>query len=96
VLTRPGDLLARYGGEEFAAILPGTDIEGAHWMAEQLRHAVMELRIPQQHPDGVRQVSISVGCASARPSPNLGLNSLLQAADEQLYLAKHSGRNCVR
>ena len=95
-LTRPGDLLARYGGEEFAAILPGTDIEGARWMGERLRAAVMDLRIPQKRPDGTRQVSISVGCASIRPSPNLACYSLLQAADEQLYVAKHSGRNCVR
>jgi diguanylate cyclase (GGDEF)-like protein len=95
-LTRPGDLLARYGGEEFAAILPGTDIEGARWMGERLRHAVMELRIPQQRPDGARQVSISVGCATVRPTSNLACYSLLQTADERLYLAKQSGRNCVR
>jgi diguanylate cyclase (GGDEF)-like protein len=95
-LTRPGDVLARYGGEEFAAILPGTNIEGARWMGERLRNAVMALRIPQKRPDGARQVSISVGCASVRPSPNLACYSLLQTADEQLYVAKHSGRNCVR
>lgn len=95
-LTRPGDVLARYGGEEFAAILPGTDLEGARVMGERLRNAVMDLRIPQQRPDGVRQVTISVGCASMLPSTNLTCYSLLQAADEQLYLAKYSGRNCVR
>jgi diguanylate cyclase (GGDEF)-like protein len=96
VLTRPGDLLARYGGEEFAAILPGTDLEGACLIGERLRHAVAELNIPQQRPDGARHVSISVGCASAHPSANLGCYSLLQTADDKLYLAKHSGRNCVR
>ncbi|MBW8457440.1 MAG: diguanylate cyclase [Thiobacillus sp.] len=96
VLTRPGDLLARYGGEEFAAILPGTDLEGAFLIGEHLRQAVMELNIPQRRPDGADHVSISVGCASAHPSANLGCYSLLQAADDKLYLAKHSGRNCVR
>jgi diguanylate cyclase (GGDEF)-like protein len=95
-LTRPGDVLARYGGEEFAAILPGTDLEGAHWMGERLRNAVAELNIPQQRPDGARHVTISVGCASMHPSSNLTCYTLLQASDEQLYLAKHSGRNCVR
>jgi diguanylate cyclase (GGDEF)-like protein len=95
-LTRPGDLLARYGGEEFAAILPGTDLEGSQWMGERLRNAVAELNIPQQRPDGARQVTISVGCASMHPSANLTCYSLLQAADDQLYLAKHSGRDCVR
>jgi diguanylate cyclase (GGDEF)-like protein len=96
VLTRPADLLARYGGEEFVAILPGTDLEGARWMGERLRDAVLELQIPQQRPDGSRQVTISVGCASMLPSADLSGYSLLQAADDQLYLAKHSGRNCVR
>jgi diguanylate cyclase (GGDEF)-like protein len=95
-LTRPGDVLARYGGEEFAAILPGTDLEGAHWMGERLRQAVAELNIPLQRPDGARQVTISVGCASMHPSANLTCYTLLQNADDRLYLAKHSGRNCVR
>jgi diguanylate cyclase (GGDEF)-like protein len=95
-LTRPADLLARYGGEEFAAILPGIDLEGARWIGERLRDSVLALRIPQQRSDGIRQVTISVGCASVRPSAKLTCYSLLQTADERLYLAKHSGRNCVR
>ncbi len=95
-LTRPGDLLARYGGEEFAAILPGTDLEGARCMGERLRDAVVELNIPQQRQDGARHVTISVGCASVYPNPRLTCYNLLQTADEQLYLAKHTGRNCVR
>ncbi len=95
-LTRPGDLLARYGGEEFVALLPGTDLDGAHWMGERLRQAVADLAIPQQRPDGAGQVTISVGCASLHPGASLAGDSLLQAADGQLYQAKHSGRNCVR
>jgi diguanylate cyclase (GGDEF)-like protein len=95
-LTRPADLLARYGGEEFTVILPGTSLEGARWIGERLREAVGALQIPQQRPDGARHVTISVGYASAYPSPNQTCYSLLQKADEQLYLAKHSGRNCVR
>ena len=95
-LTRPGDLLARYGGEEFAAILPATDLEGAHWIGERLRAAVADLRIPQQRPDGARHVTISVGCASMHPDSGVTCYTLLQMADDQLYLAKHSGRDCVR
>lgn len=95
-LTRPGDLLARYGGEEFAAILPRTDQAGARCIGERLRDAVGDLHIRQQRPDGIRQVTISVGCASVYPNPGLSCYSLLQHADEQLYLAKHAGRNCVR
>jgi diguanylate cyclase (GGDEF)-like protein len=96
VLTRPGDLLARYGGEEFAAILPGTDLEGALWIGERLRQAVAELAIPLQHPNGASHVTISVGCASVQPQGRRAPYTLLQSADDRLYLAKHSGRNCVR
>jgi diguanylate cyclase (GGDEF)-like protein len=95
-LTRPGDLLARYGGEEFIAILPQTDQLGARCIGERLREAVRDLHIPQRRPDGIRQVTISAGCASVYPNPSLSCHSLLQHADEQLYLAKHAGRNCVR
>lgn len=95
-LTRPGDFLARYGGEEFAAILPATDVAGAFWMGERLRDAVAELQIPHRRSDGAGHVTISVGCASMFPGSGVSCYSLAQAADEQLYVAKHAGRNCVR
>jgi diguanylate cyclase (GGDEF)-like protein len=94
-LTRPGDLLARYGGEEFAVILPGTELEGARLMGERLRDAVADMSIPHAPQDGARRVTISVGCASAWPNPNLTYHQLLQTADDQLYAAKKAGRNCV-
>ena len=96
VLTRPGDLLARYGGEEFAVVLPGTDLAGARMIGKRLRDAIADMKIPHPRKDGLRRVTASIGCASAYPGPSLSHHQLLQIADDQLYSAKHSGRNCVR
>lgn len=95
-LTRPGDLLARYGGEEFAVILPGTDLEGARLIGERLRDAVADMNIPHAGQDNARRVTISVGCANAWPRSTQNYHQLLQTADDQLYIAKSAGRNCVR
>ncbi|OYY94915.1 MAG: hypothetical protein B7Y41_04985 [Hydrogenophilales bacterium 28-61-23] len=95
-LTRPGDLLARYGGEEFAVILPGTDLEGARLMGERLRETIANMCIFHAAQDDARRVTVSVGCANTWPSPRQDYHQLLQAADDQLYVAKNAGRNCVR
>jgi len=39
------DWITRYGGEEVLIILPETDLEGAHIVAERLRKTISELKI---------------------------------------------------
>ena len=51
-IQRAGDLGARYGGEEFIVLLCSTDLEGACRVAETLRAAVAELRLPDAGPEG--------------------------------------------
>ena len=48
-LPRGTDVLARYGGEEFAVILPFTDAHGGMVVAERLRRAVADVRLPHKH-----------------------------------------------
>jgi diguanylate cyclase (GGDEF)-like protein len=93
--VRPGDLVARYGGEEFVAILPATDLEGAHLAAERLRSHVESLALPHERSQAARHVTVSIGCASILPSPENSPASLLEAADRMLYQAKTQGRNRV-
>jgi diguanylate cyclase (GGDEF)-like protein len=93
-LFRVEDMVARYGGEEFAAILPGTDNEGARAVAERMRRAARELCIP--HAQGVGGlVSCSFGIASINPDAASLPQQLLQSADAGLYLAKRAGRNQI-
>jgi diguanylate cyclase (GGDEF)-like protein len=87
--ARTSDLVARYGGEEFALILPETDVACAVVMAERCRKAIAS------HKWDLRAVTLSAGVATtslSTPSPD----SLTRQADEALYEAKRSGRNCVR
>ena len=92
--TRPLDLVARYGGEEFVAVLGGAESWEALIVANRMRSAVEALRLPHPRSPG-EIVTISVGVASAQPSPNTDSGSLIKAADEALYHAKGAGRNCV-
>lgn len=94
-LFRVEDSVARYGGEEFAAVLPGTDQDGAHAVAERMRLAIRELCIP--HEKGIAGlVSCSFGVASVIPSGESSAAGLLALADAALYQAKQRGRNRVQ
>ena len=93
-VIRAGDLLARYGGEEFCVILPDTDAEAAHALAEALRHKIAGLNLP--HPDSscAPSVSISLGVATSLAGNADTATGLLLKADNALYRAKQRGRNC--
>jgi diguanylate cyclase (GGDEF)-like protein len=92
---RAGDLTARYGGEELAVLLPATDLRGAMAVAEKIRLAVSDLKIPHAaNPAGI--VTISAGVQACMPigGGNAAVD-LVQAADQALYAAKSSGRDYV-
>ncbi|WP_092614054.1 sensor domain-containing diguanylate cyclase [Roseospirillum parvum] len=92
---RPSDLAARYGGEEFAVLLPGVGLEGALGVAERIRAAVAGLAIAHSGNPREGIVTLSVGVAALRPTPQIGPAALISAADRALYAAKAAGRNRV-
>lgn len=91
---RDADMAARYGGEEFAVVLPDTDAATAAVMAEQVRRDVERLHIA--HEGSARgMVTVSVGAATGLASECDSAETILKAADEQLFVAKQSGRNRI-
>lgn len=90
---RDYDLAARFGGEEFALVLPETALAEAVQVAERLRAAISELKIPAGH-DEIR-LTISLGVATY-PHPKVRtVDNLILEADRALYNAKEKGRNRV-
>ena len=87
---RSSDVAGRNGGEEFLVILSATDIDGACKVAENVRAAIAEIRVP-----GVDQlITMSIGVA-VLPVHALDADGLLRSADRALYRAKAEGRNRV-
>ncbi|MCW9033099.1 MAG: diguanylate cyclase [Rhodospirillales bacterium] len=97
ILHRPDDLVARYGGEEFAIILGNTDLEAAYQIAEKTRISIQALNIPHAYAKEAGCITISAGVSSISPNRNSSKqpNTLLKAADKNLYIAKEKGRNQV-
>lgn len=92
--VRTMDLLARMGGEEFAVILPETTQQGAADVAERIRDLVEKNIFFDLDGERMDRVTISIGIAEKKllETPN----DLIAKGDRALYLAKSSGRNCVK
>jgi predicted signal transduction protein with EAL and GGDEF domain len=60
-----------------------------------LREAVSNLYLNHGAPEAGPLVTLSIGVATQIPMDNMHSDLLVARADQALYAAKHSGRNCV-
>ena len=88
---RGSDMLFRWGGDEFLAIATADDFLQLEVCAERCRMRVQENRWADL--ENCPAITVSAGGALATITDNI--NSLLQRADDQLFQAKASGRNCI-
>jgi diguanylate cyclase (GGDEF)-like protein len=93
-LQRKSDSLARYGGEEFVALLPDTGPGGAQAVALRMQSIIRGMRMRNETPLG-NTVTISIGIATSESASIHSTETLFEAADQALYLAKQNGRNRI-
>lgn len=83
VLTA-NDPVARWGGEEFLVVCRNSKVDRAINLAEQIRRRIE------------REAKITCSFGVCEVSGEAEFSDALDLVDQCLYLAKHSGKNCVK
>ena len=83
------DTLCRWGGEEFLVLLPTASLDNAIYLAEKLRLFISNLEI-----EIVSNITVSLGVCEVVQGEDM--QSAIDRADKALYVAKNSGRDCVK
>ena len=91
--SRHIDILSRFGGEEFIILLTDASLEAANRIVTRLHQAIAGSRVSTIK--GEVAVTASFGLATVDPAA-LDLETAIRLADEALYEAKNSGRNCIK
>lgn len=88
---RSYDYVGRYGGEEFIIILPSTAQEQVKIVVDRIRANIE--KTPVQVGGLSIEVTASLGVATAKKDSDV--EEIIKSADEAMYQAKKSGRNCI-
>ena len=89
---RPYDKVFRYGGEEFVVTLQNATAEVALTIVQNFREGIA--KTPVHHNDMVIGITASFGVAPLES--DFTVEQCLEHADQALYRAKLSGRNCAQ
>lgn len=89
---REVDFFCRYGGEEFVALMPETDADAALGALEKVREAIANAVF--NYKEQPMSITISIGLSEFKSGDDL--SSAFERADQALYRAKSSGRNCCQ
>ena len=83
------EILGRFGGEEFIVILPDTTIEEANKLANRIKQEI--------HANPIKDASVTISQGvTFSLSTDKSINDIIKRADDRLYEAKVSGRDCIK
>ena len=88
----PPDAVARLGGDEFALLIGGLPDVAA--IRARVQQVLAQLAHPYAIDDSVILITASAGVA-VFPFDDANPDTLLRHADQAMWQAKHTGRNCM-
>jgi len=91
--VRNTDFVFRCGGDEFGVVLPGTNLEGAMYVAEKILQKVETSEILASFGYS-GPVTVSIGLSDYTPGSHF--ETLVAEADQALYACKRSSKNCAK
>jgi diguanylate cyclase (GGDEF)-like protein len=97
ITLRKTDLAFRFGGDEFVIALPQTTLAQAQQVMQKLRQAYASVDFSNAISRLQTQPTLSMGVAERSAATHvLTMTQLLSAADQALYAAKTSSRDCIK
>lgn len=94
-LIRHEDFIARYGGEEFVIVLPHASLRNAIKKANLICKNISDTRysMDDEKAGHVLSITVSIGISSFQAGDTA--KTLIDRADQALYIAKRTGKNRV-
>ena len=92
---KDNEITCRYGGEEFAILLSNSSLEEAVKRSNEIREAIQSAHLKRKNSsEPLKTITASFGVA-AYQGTHEDAKTFIERADQALYQAKNSGRNCV-
>ena len=92
---RSQDLASRYGGEEFTVLLSDANKKDAVFIADRIRKNIEAYDFEYENKHMKVTVSGGVAVFSSETNPVKSAKTLVDQADQALYVSKRNGRNRV-
>jgi diguanylate cyclase (GGDEF)-like protein len=88
------DIVGRWGGEEFCVLLFNADSDQAAMIARRIQETLVILTVKDRDGNPISVPTISQGIA-VFPDETDDIYTLVDLADQRLYIAKERGRNQI-
>jgi diguanylate cyclase (GGDEF)-like protein len=90
---RATDIVARFGGEEFCILAVNMGLDEVAKIFDDIRQHIEKTTVSVGDRQKQLHVTVSIGVCTEKTE---SLRQMIERADDFLYMAKESGRNCIR